>query len=36
VFEVGHWPALVFDHAAILADYLRFRATGRLPELWRP
>jgi 8-oxo-dGTP diphosphatase len=36
VFEAGHWPALVFDHAVILADYLRFRATGRLPVLWRP
>jgi len=26
---------LAFDHADILADYLRFRATGALPTPWR-
>lgn len=26
---------LAFDHAAILADYLRFRATGAFPAPWR-
>lgn len=26
---------LAFDHSEILADYLRFRATGELPAPWR-
>lgn len=26
---------LMFDHAEILADYRRFRATGERPEPWR-
>ena len=36
VFEAGQWPVLVFDHAAILSDYLIYRATRRLPAPWRP
>jgi 8-oxo-dGTP diphosphatase len=28
-------PALAFDHAEILADYLRFISTGELPAPWR-
>ena len=32
VYPVGAWPApLCFDHARILADYVRFRATGERP-----
>lgn len=27
---------LAFDHAEILADYLRFRDTGEYPAPWRP
>ena len=26
---------LAFDHAEILADYVRFLETGKTPELWR-
>lgn len=34
ICEAGQWPApLVFDHATILADYLIFRQSGRLPAL---
>ena len=32
VFDEGHLPSpLAFDHAAILADYFRFRRTGVRP-----
>lgn len=31
VFDPGATPELAFDHARILADYLRFRRTGVLP-----
>lgn len=31
-FEIGAWPApLAFDHAAILRDYVKFRASGERP-----
>lgn len=36
VFAAGQWPTLVFDHAAILSDYLIYRATSRVPAPWRP
>ena len=36
LFPPGAPPApLAFDHAEILADYLRFRATGEFPAPWR-
>jgi 8-oxo-dGTP diphosphatase len=32
VFDLQQLPeALCFDHAQILADYLSYRATGKLP-----
>ena len=31
LFSPEHPPALAFDHDRILADYLRWRRTGRLP-----
>lgn len=31
VFSLDGLPALAFDHARILSDYQRFRATGRRP-----
>ena len=31
VFALDALPALVFDHATIVADYVRYRATGRRP-----
>lgn len=36
LFPPDEPPApLAFDHAAILADYLRFLREGKLPEPWR-
>ncbi|HLW69197.1 MAG TPA: NUDIX hydrolase [Candidatus Binataceae bacterium] len=36
LFSPAAPPApLAFDHAEILADYLRFIRTGKLPEPWR-
>jgi len=36
LFEPDAPPApLAFDHAAVLADYLRFIRTGELPAPWR-
>jgi 8-oxo-dGTP diphosphatase len=32
VFPLDALPPLAFDHATILEDYRRFRATGRRPE----
>ncbi|VAW75821.1 ADP-ribose pyrophosphatase [hydrothermal vent metagenome] len=29
LFDPGHCPPLAFDHAVIIEDYRRFRATGR-------
>ena len=31
VFALDALPALVFDHATIVADYVAYRATGRRP-----
>ncbi len=34
-FEVGAWPTpIVFDHATMLADYQRYKATGQRRALW--
>ena len=36
LFRPGQPPTpLAFDHAAILADYLRFLREGKFPEPWR-
>jgi 8-oxo-dGTP diphosphatase len=36
LFDPEHPPSpLAFDHAEILADYRRWRATGELPAPWR-
>jgi hypothetical protein len=31
VFREGELPSLAFDHAAILADYFRYRRDGARP-----
>lgn len=35
LFRRGELPALVFDHATILADYYRYRDTGERPPASR-
>jgi ADP-ribose pyrophosphatase YjhB (NUDIX family) len=36
LFDPRNLPApLAFDHAEIIADYVRFRASGELPAPWR-
>lgn len=35
VFPADALPHLVFDHATIMADYLRYRATGQRPPVER-
>ena len=32
IFPLDALPPLAFDHAQILADYARFKKTGKLPE----
>jgi hypothetical protein len=33
IHQIGDpYPPLAFDHAQILADYVRFRETGQLPK----